>query len=386
MTSSVDSYNELASSVSPSAVSQYLAVHGWELESQRPEVREIWRLADERGRPQARLMLPLARDFDDYQERLRDALLALSRVNDWDASKLYEQITANRADLFFVRLDQEMYDGTIPFRQAEETLESLHKMLRAAATTAANPFHSHRGRRPASVSDFLDDDVRLGHTKRGSFIFTVVTRLGDQFHATADRYAPPENFPRKVMETLAHGLETTRDVAESWDPEVLESPGDLGLSAALVESLEEIARPESLRSLDLSFDWSSSEPLPEFGRNNIVLSRSIIAELPTVRERLIHQEEPPRRVTLIGVVNVLARDEVEEDDDGATIQLRAEVNGRYRNIRVPLAGDDHDWAVIAYQRKLPFTVTGDLVFERRSWRLQGDIEVDSTYLQQQRAT
>ncbi|WP_280293252.1 hypothetical protein [Nocardia abscessus] len=52
-------------------------------------------------------------------------------------------------------------------------------MMKAAATTADDPTHSQRGRRSAVVTNFLEDDIRLGHTKRGSFVFTVVTRLGE---------------------------------------------------------------------------------------------------------------------------------------------------------------------------------------------------------------
>ncbi|MEV8639497.1 hypothetical protein AB0395_48935, partial [Streptosporangium sp. NPDC051023] len=167
---------ELTSSLAPSAISQFLASNAWELESRQNEVREIWRLpaGDDFA---ARIMLPLDSEFADYSSRLYDALYAIGRVNDWDADQLYEHIIAAKADLLYIRLDQSLPDGTIPFRQAETTINAIYRMMRAAATTASDPRHSHRGRRSATVTEFLDDDVRLGHTKRGSFIFTVVTRM-----------------------------------------------------------------------------------------------------------------------------------------------------------------------------------------------------------------
>jgi hypothetical protein len=45
-----------------------------------------------------------------------------------------------------------------------------------------------------------------------------------------------------------------------------------------------------------------------------------------------------------------------------------------------LADGDHELAIKSYQSKLPLIVTGDLVFERRAWRLTGDIEVDARLL------
>ncbi|MEU6299997.1 hypothetical protein [Streptomyces erythrochromogenes] len=374
-----DDYREVGGLLTPSAVSQYLAANRWVLEGSQRDVKEVWRLPDDTGGARARIMLPLATEFVDFQQRFTDALLALGRIYDSDPGELHERIVSTRADLFFVRLDQAALDGTIPFRQAEATLESLHKMLKAAATTAADPHHSHVGRRPARVSHFLEDDVRLGHTKQGSFVFTVVTRLSDPGSADLEQGPAHQSFPRKVMETLARGLHTTRGLAKHWNAQVLDAPGDFGVSASLVESLEEMTQPQGLRSLDLSFQWAASEEPPQVSGSSIVLDRDVIAALPTVRERLVRQEEPPREETLRGLVTSLHQ-EATEDEETAEVIVKADVRGRVRNIRMRLAGEDHQWAILAYQRKLPFTVTGDLAFERRSWWLTGDIRVDSSFL------
>ncbi|MEV4225514.1 hypothetical protein AB0J81_00115 [Streptomyces bobili] len=381
--STLDSYRDIASTLTPLAVSQFLASHDWELEHQQPEVRQVWRYGAGHLSTAPRIMIPLATDFADFMPRFADALESLGHIHDWDASQLLERVIATRADLFFVRLDQGMIDGTIPFQQAEKTLQSIFKMMKAAATTTADPHHSHKGRRPAAVGEFLDEDVRLGHTKRGSFVFTVVTRLGDPSSHTVDG---PErsaiSFPRRVMETLARGLETTKRLTQSWDQEALDSPSSLGLSAGLVESLEDLSQPEHLRSLDLSFQWAAAERKPDVGLATIVLDRDVIDELPRVRERLVRREEPVRRETLVGLVKSLTRDDATSgDDESAIITVAAEVSGKTLRIQVPLTGENHGWAIMAYRRQLPFTVTGDLSYERRAWRLTGSIEVDSSFLQ-----
>lgn len=379
-TSTRDGYREVSELLTPSAVSQYLAAQRWVLEASQRNVRELWRLPDDTGGARARIMLPLATDFVDFRQRFTDVLLALGRIYDSDPGELQERIVATRADLFFVRLDQAVLDGTIPFRQAEATIESLHKLLKAAATTAADPRHSHVGRRPARVKEFLEDDVRLGHTKKGSFVFTVVTRLSDPESSDLVQDPVVQGFPRKVMETLARGLHTTRGLAQHWDGQVLDSPGDFGVSASLVESLEEMTQPQGLRALDLSFQWANGEEPPQVGGSSIILDRDVIAALPTVRERLVRQEEPPRQEILRGLVTSLHQ-EVSDDEETAEVIVKADVRGRVRNVRMRLTGEDHQWAILAYQHKLPFTVTGDLVFERRSWWLTGDVRVDSSFLQ-----
>lgn len=373
----------LTTALAPSAVSQFLASSDWELEAKQDQTREIWRLIDTSGTPRARIMLPLDADFADYSSRFYDALYAIGRINDWDADQLYEHIVAARADLLYIRLDQALPDGTIPFRQAETTISAIHRMMKAAATTAADPRHSHRGRRSAAVTDFLDEGVRLGHTKRGSFVFTVVTPVSDD---TAGPPPQPDSgnvapFSRRVMETLARGLETTQHLARGQDRQALDNPGAWGLSANLVESLEDMAQPEGLRSLDMSFEWAASQGTPDVGTSPIKLEHEVFGELARVRERLIRQEEPPRRETIVGPVKSLTREEgATAADEIATVVILADVNGKIRNVQVTLSGENHEWAIKAYRSQLPFTVTGDLGYERRAWRLIGPIEVDSSFL------
>ncbi|MEV5541771.1 hypothetical protein AB0L13_33505 [Saccharopolyspora shandongensis] len=356
--------------LTPLAVSQYLAANDWHLERQ-DGAKEIWSLSGVGSRGIVRVMLPMATDYADFQQRFRDLLHALGRIYDWDASQLQESIAATNADFFFVRLDQEMRDATIPFGQAAKSMEALYKMLKAAATSAADPNRSHLGKRPANVSGFLEDDLRLGHTKRGSFVFTIVSRLGG---GTAPVDGGETSFPRKAMETLARGLETTRDIARNWDPSVLESPGKLGLSANLVESLEELAQPTALRNLELSFGWAAAGPPPKFGRERIVLDRDLMGRLPEVRERISERSSAPRRVALIGTVRSLGRDHDAIDSDGY-IQLATEVNGKQRTVHVSLAGEHHSLAIAAYQRNMRLVVVGDLVVDGRTWRLVDNIHV-----------
>lgn len=377
-------YREVASALTPAAVSQFLASRDWELEQRQSRVREVWRYRSDGPLLAApRVMIPLAPDFADFTPRFIDALESLGHIHDWDAGQLLEHILATRADLFFVRLDQHMADGTIPFRQAERTLQGIHKMMKASATTTADPNHSHKGRRPQAVGEFLEGAVRLGHTKPGSFVFTVVTRLGHAADSQSanDPEEPTATFPRRVMETLARGLEATRLLAQAGGNQTPISPGDSGLSVSLLESLEDLSAPEHLNSLDFSFEWAAAERRPDVGLATIVFNQDSIVEFPNIREQLIRRDEPVRRETLVGLVKSLARDDsTSSGDEVAIVTVAAEVNGRALRVQVPLTGDDHGWAIMSYRRQLPFTVTGDLSYERRAWRLTGDIVVDSSFL------
>ncbi|MFD6812332.1 hypothetical protein ACFWEN_42550, partial [Streptomyces anthocyanicus] len=126
---------------------------------------------------------------------------------------------------------------------------------------------------------------------------------------------------------------------------------------------------------------AASEPKPTVGQTAIILDRDVMVELPRVRERLVRQEEPPRQETIVGFVKGLNWGESGVDqEDTAEVAIVADVNGRQRTIHVTLSGEEHHWAIRAYQEKLPFTVSGKLSYERRAWRLISDIHVDASFL------
>jgi hypothetical protein len=382
-------YRDIARHLPPTAVSQYLAATGnWILERRQPGVREIWDLPAAQPSPapdvarrtsRGRIMLPLATDFVDFGQHFRDALGALAAINNWTPLQLEREILATHADLFLVRLEQEQAGDLIPLRQAETTVEAIYKMLRAAAMITAAPNQRFRGGRlPAPVAAFLEEGVQLGHTQRGSFVFTIVARL-DNRELGLDIQAP--QFSRRVMETLALGIRTARDLAAERTDAALDDPADWGLSASLIESLEDIAAPEGLRSVDLTFEWAVAEARPEVGTEPVRLDHALLGELARLREQLLRREEPVRRETLIGTVVSLSREEdIPGDDEAASVIISAEVNGRRRNVRLALAGRQHELAIQAYRLKLPMVVTGDLVVARRAWRLEGNIDIDEDIL------
>jgi hypothetical protein len=253
-------------------------------------------LLGENEEPLGKILLPLATDFADFPQRFSETLQAIGAINGWSPAEVLRNITSAHADMLLIRLDQVQIEETIPLKQADATLDAICQMLKNAAVTAASPGRLQRGGRlPGVVSAFLDDNVRLGHTQRGSFVFTVVSRLaespGDVLPGLEN--LATANFSRVAMETLARGLETTRDLARGERLAALEPPARWGLSAGLVESVEAIVAPDILRSVTLQFEWASANAEPSVGREPICFEHSAIAALGRVHEVLLREEEPP---------------------------------------------------------------------------------------------
>ncbi len=433
-----DSVTEYMDVLSPARIAQFLAANSWTCQLDR-QFDQTWLQPSGVGERIVPVLLPREPSFVDYEKRLVEAAQTIARAYGWRIATLAEQVSAVHADLFFIRVNQFSADGTIPLRQATSLLDSIDQMIRAAAVQAYNPSSSGRGRLPGIVNEFLTDDVRMGHTKKGSFIITVAARIDghvDEGPATAttagaeqeathseedassrpadsadeealrandeEAVAPvgeeapvngdhpfasqdaPASFTRQVMTTLARSLDITRRHVSTGDDSV---PFDVaveeGLRLPIVHALQEIGDAEGLQSIDLSFEWAAIEPQRQSVPSHIELDRPAIEALPELERRLT-KSIVPARTTVIGPVTELKRTETDAEsgeDNGGEIVIRADIEGRLRRVTIELAGADYDWAIRAHRAKLPFTATGEFGKKGNVWHLNEPIEVDRSFLE-----
>lgn len=395
---------EYAEVLTDSNVAQFLATENWTIQ-QDLGWEQVWANAEvhHRGSPMY-LHVPRNNRLDDYELRLAQAVEAIGQAYGWTLPTIAERVSAIRADLFFVRVDQSSKDGTIPLRQASEILESIDSMVRSAALTAHNPRATGKGRLPEYVRDFLAEDVRMGHTKRGSFIITVAARLdtdalpvvssspNDGTTTVVERPGDEspvedltENYTRRVMTTLSRSLEVTqRYVAADGSPDDLDTAVALGMRLPLIKALRTAGAGEGVRALDLSFEWSTLEPMRADVPNRVRIDREAITSLEQVERQLATRDEDPRQETIVGAVVELKRavdPNTSAIDYEGEVVIQGEVDGKQRRVTVPLQGEDYDWAIQAHRRHIPFTVSGRLEKVRRTWRLSGHVQADTSFLE-----
>ncbi|MCX4093197.1 hypothetical protein [Nocardia sp. alder85J] len=344
---------------------------------------QVWLLESAGHDRPISLLLPREPSFVDYDKRLREAVRVILHAYHLSVPELVEQISSIHADLLFVRVDQEgMRDGTIPLRQAASLLSSVDQMIRAAAISTNNPQSRGRGRAPDFVTEFLNDDIRMGHTKKGSFIVTVAARIDG---AEPKRPETPSadgipSFARQVMTTLARSLDVTRRfAADRGEFADVDEAVNQGLRLPVVQALQEITEAEGMRGLDLSFEWAATEPQRAPVPRRVSMDRVVINELPDIEQRLVRRIEP-ERVTIVGPVKEMKRSD-ENPEHGGDVVIHAEVGGRLRRVSVSLSGPDWALAITAFRDHLPFTVTGELGKQRNVWWLNAPIEVDREFLE-----
>lgn len=359
---------------------------GW-VRSESTAAHETWAGPITGSADDGQIFLPTDRSLRDFDRRLQEALWGVEESFGLSAADLVDAVTAIRADVFYLRLDQPTPNGTIPMRQATGLVDGAFRMLRAAATTTANPASTHTGRRPSQVIDFLEEDLRMRHTKRGSFVLTVVARhteapvTGVEDLGSA---SPVEPFSRRVVTTLSRALSETRQFAASEEDAAYldtEAVASAGVSPELLQCLLDVSEPEQVKAVDFTFQWATGTTPPQGAVRTVSIPRDLVPSIRDLSERLQRRVEP-ETVTLFGRIKSLTRDDSDADSEESSVVLEADVEGRLRNVTVPLARAEYDWAIRAHQSRLPFTVTGELV-RRRTWRLQGDVRADLSFLRHQ---
>lgn len=405
--------------VGPAQLKAYLVSAGWSLvRADAASASELWE-AEADGPRRTQLVLPVDPTFIDYRRRLSDSLRRLCEVYSWDLSELLQTIQAIHSDLILIRADQLTQFDSIPLRQAEQLLHGTVQMLQAAAWSTVSPRASLTGRKPDVVKQFLEQDLRMGHTRRGSFVLTVLARVDDEPVEVRSELDPEQGvkaidlavgtpspveasipsvssygneetrvvlppFQRRVVSTLANGLKETKELTETgFSSSRMESSVGRGASAQLCESLSNMTQFEGLRALEISFQWT---PLPQFEAPqilSILIDRDNIGELDGLKERFRAREETPDdRVTIYGRVVRLERttaegkDQVNRQETEAVVTIVG-VEGRkkHRQVRIEVSGELHQIAIRAYERQRTITVTGELHREKSGYWLRGDISV-----------
>ncbi|MGW7237013.1 hypothetical protein [Streptomyces sp. NPDC054804] len=396
-----DRFRALVPTVSPPAVARFMEQQGWELEKRREGVREIWRYPSEDGLGyRYRLMLPLADDYEDFDERLGDTLIALGRIYDLDPWGLLESLKAP-ADLISVQLNRNTGDSDITLAQAKSVVNGLYGMLESAATHAWNPSSSGRGPRSKQVTRYLNESVRFSQFAPENFSLMVVSRLNTEQLKPISTTRDEIPFSRRVVRTLMSDLAMMREMALRLRDELPAAPlhHDAPLSMNSAKSLVSMTDSLDLQSIDFSFRLAADYEDTDRLESTFTLHREEIERIPDLERALstprgqwetARLSSAPRRkpeiaspltteeVTLHGFVHGVFRGpgDAQNRRPGGTMVVSADLEGTKRQIHVPLSDQEYSYAIEAHRRNVAVTVRGRLVRAGNVLELHGEPALD----------
>ncbi|WP_203733116.1 hypothetical protein, partial [Streptomyces sp. SID12501] len=164
--------------IPPGNVSRYLHAQGWDLIDRREGLLEEWaEPAGPNGESNSEIhLLPINDEYRDFGRRFVEFLSAVGNYYEIDAHELYRRIHVESVDVLLLRLSRAEGPGdSVGIGAASGALNVVHRMLKMSARYTASPFSEFTGRMKPEASNYMKNHVSLGHTRRGSFVFPILS-------------------------------------------------------------------------------------------------------------------------------------------------------------------------------------------------------------------
>ncbi|MBR7824682.1 hypothetical protein KDK95_00050 [Actinospica sp. MGRD01-02] len=315
----------------------YLRHTGW-AQSGRTRVAEFWTRPDSED---FELLVPLIQSASDYEKRIRLLADDLAQIEHRDPAHIQQDIAHVYDDVTDLRALGSDTDDSIPLQAGINIFNSARRLVVAAASATLRR-QSHIGRSVQARARQHADRVRLGHTKRGSYIVPIISRARPpELDPRAD--TPPVSaeieeslFDRRVMVTMSRALGTLADMAVSRETmprpaEVTEAVGQ-GLSYELCKAVVDVLSPGELDALDVTFNWARAASPPINPTGTLVFPSESVRPLDEIATQL--RTLPREREDIIfGVVQDLHD---AEDEPDTTIGVKTLVERRVRTVWITL--------------------------------------------------
>jgi hypothetical protein len=175
----------------------------------------------------------------------------------------------------------EIINGSIPISQGVQLFESAKKLMWSAASSAVEPRPYFKGSF-SEVTDYMQK-LRLGHTKEGSYVLTIISPL------QVENYQSEDCFERKVTKTLFQALNIISLAPEqklSERENILDEAIEEGVSANLCDALSHMINTAS--EPNLSFNLTGSKIIERTSNFplEIKLNKQILPIITEVKNKL----------------------------------------------------------------------------------------------------
>jgi hypothetical protein len=340
--------------IAPSALISYVMSEGWEKSEPFGKHADIY-IGEERPE----LIIPRDNLLSDYPSVVSRLISILFEVLDQDELAIYRSLIGANHDLVRIRALGANEDGTIPLDNGITLVSNARDMLLAAACSTKNPQPLYRAGANREASEYIDN-IRLGQTKHGSFIVTLLSPVAPTLQSSfADKWGDFDDDPieRQVTRRLVQALTSARNAVElahqGRGEEAFEQAVSEGVSANLCEALERLIT--AANQLEVSVRWARTRPAPNV-RTRVSFTT---AHAQVLREsaRSYRAKEPRQDVSLYGVVHKLSRN---FEEDYGNVTIKSEIYGKMQSINVILDHRNYNRSIHAHKNKDVINATGDL--------------------------
>lgn len=357
---------------SPAEISSYLLQAGWKHE----ETGSLWSEYSKAIHAESVMLeVPQQSTAADYSRTVALLIEDLSRLEARSSAAVLREIRASSSDVIKLNIQGgSTQNGSIPVDAGRRVYSAARDLLLSAACSVVEPRAVFAKRKPDEAMGFLNK-ARFGQTEVGSFVLTmecsVPPRLGqgglfDGSESDDDADSP---FERKASLRLAKALRSTelavRRSANMASLEPFQEAIGEGVSANLCDALAEILDATSADVLRADFSFASRRPVSASVPRAISFGADTTEILHEASRQLRNEADYPNTELVGTVVKLNSADAT----NGGQIVLRADVDGKLRNVSMALDGGTYERAIKAHKQGELVGCSGDLKRSGRSWVL-----------------
>ena len=348
----------------PVDVAAYLTARGWRRGASFREDRASLWLAP--GGRETDVLLPLRSSLADFSLRMGELVSSIATVEGRSAQEVLRDVAAVNDDVIRVRIiTGEGKSATLPLIDGVNLLKKIRDVLIAAAlaTIEKRPFFTNR--RPETIHEFMDQ-LQLGQTEYSSFVFTVVSPLGEPADAVGEAHdadLPLEPFGRRVTHTLMHALDAMEKAAAAAAREGNVTPFlravEDGVSGNLCDAVVELKSICPDNAVEFSVSWALAHTPPVDRIDRVVLRQDSIRYIEEASDAFWGM---PKKYDF-RLEDMVRELETPEDARSGTAILMGYVDGRPADVRASFDASTYREVVRAWRERIRVCCEGDLVRE-----------------------
>ena len=349
----------------------YLEQSGWRRLPSRESRWTTYKLVAE-GAQGVELLLPADAGYQDSAERIQDALVALSQIENRDQVSVARDLLSVNADSIAFRLQVDKQADSIPIADAARHVKAIRNLIQFGYCSELEPRRHYEDPIPAALG--LLQNFSFCHTFRGSFGFEVTNMIAKP-QKTGDLFAVPTQ--RRVVERIARGAVLLELAVVKDDPKILIDAYETALNARMCDALSEVGLDGQIQ-FDLDFTWARAiEPAQDVGSaSTFRIAEPQLQILRIASEQLKIVE--PRADRILGqVVNLHCVTDPADGSARRTIALKV-LHQEFGNIEVKLALGPEAYlvAIDAHAKGQKLVASGQLQRKGSTWTLEAITLVD----------
>jgi hypothetical protein len=370
-------FKKLAGKINHIDLGKYLNdLHWGKITSKRENV-DIYQL--EKGDEFFQINLPLNRELRDYNEAMYSAMETISKSERKNIEQIILELLNPVSDIIRFRIISEKNEsGSIYIEDAIQLYNNAKKLLVASAMDILNPCINHNSKLDSNTQKLIEN-FRFGQTEIGSYITSVICPLANisngeykQYSLFSDEELCAHSFTRQLTKKLISSIKSIKENIEQSKLEEFinnNSPNGDSISVNFLEALNDMSISNPQNELEITAKWAPTVKKNILDIDAIKLSHDYYNPIKAFAEKYKISKSDEK--SFIGKIKSCTSEPDAKKRVQGKIQL-VFLDDKYKSGTVYswLKKEDYDKAVIAHQQGSVVKVTGILVEQGKTRKIE----------------